>query len=210
AEIWKTYVEEADKWDKELSEGWNKLGLSSVVFTRHFSMSDLFQPFSRFVIESSKSLKPDPAESSAATLRTLTLVLLAMPNQSALTTIALPPNESVFSPSTSAVAVNMLWFLSLILSVAVTLVAMLAKEWCHLFMAGRTGQMHDQARRRQLRLEGLRKWKMEGVITTLPTLMHLALFLFTAGLCVYLWEIHIGVAIPVILISATAAMLYLS
>lgn len=25
AEIWKIYVEEADKWDKELSEGWNKL-----------------------------------------------------------------------------------------------------------------------------------------------------------------------------------------
>ncbi|KAF8593149.1 hypothetical protein BDV93DRAFT_406288, partial [Ceratobasidium sp. AG-I] len=115
-----------------------------------------------------------------------------------------------FSPSASAVAVNVLWFLSLILSIAVTLVSMLAKEWCHLFMAGRTGEMHDQARRRQLRLEGLERWKMAGVIPALPTLMHLALFLFSAGLCVYLWDIHIGVAIPVVLVSVISAALYLS
>ena len=85
------------------------------------------------------------------------------------------PEETPFSPSASAVAVNVLWFLSLILSIAVTLVAMLAKEWCHLFMAGRTGEIHDQARRRQLRLEGLERWKMAGVIPALPTLMHVAL-----------------------------------
>ncbi|KAF8598723.1 hypothetical protein BDV93DRAFT_400768, partial [Ceratobasidium sp. AG-I] len=121
-----------------------------------------------------------------------------------------PSNELVFSPSTSAVAVNVLWFMSLILSIAVTLIAMLAKEWCHIFMAGRTGAMHDQARRRQLRLEGLKRWKMEVMIPALPTLMHLALFLFVAGLCVYLWDIHIGVAIPVVLISLIAAVLYLS
>ncbi|KAF8603247.1 hypothetical protein BDV93DRAFT_407854, partial [Ceratobasidium sp. AG-I] len=106
--------------------------------------------------------------------------------------------------------VNVLWFLSLILSVAVTLIAMLAKEWCHLFMSGRDGNVHDQARKRQLRLEGLKRWKMEGIIPALPTLMHLALFLFAVGLCIYLWNIHAGVAIPVILISVAAGVLYLS
>ncbi|KAF8598728.1 hypothetical protein BDV93DRAFT_419320, partial [Ceratobasidium sp. AG-I] len=113
-------------------------------------------------------------------------------------------------PTTSAVAVNVLWFLSLILSIAVTLIAMLAKEWCHLFMAGRDGNMHDQARKRQQRLEGLKKWNMEAVIPALPTLMHLALFLFAVGLCIYLWNIHAGVAIPVILISVAVGVLYLS
>ncbi|KAF8603252.1 hypothetical protein BDV93DRAFT_409248, partial [Ceratobasidium sp. AG-I] len=163
-----------------------------------------------FVLESSKDLKPDPAESSAARLLIITHLLVTMSNQSVATTVALPPNDSSFIPSTSVVAVNVLWFLSLILSVAVTLIAMLAKEWCHLFMAGRDGNMHDQARKRQQRLEGLKRWHMEAVIPVLPTLMHLSLFLFAAGLCIYLWNIHAGVAIPVILISVAAGVLYLS
>jgi hypothetical protein len=36
AEFWKTYVEEADKWDKELSEGWNKLSC----YSSHFVQAD--------------------------------------------------------------------------------------------------------------------------------------------------------------------------
>ncbi|KAF8598726.1 hypothetical protein BDV93DRAFT_478164, partial [Ceratobasidium sp. AG-I] len=205
AEVWKTYVDEADKWDKELSEGWNKMLDVILIFAALFSAIS-----TAFVLESSKNLKPDPAEFSAARLLIITHLLVTMSNQSASTTVSLPPHESAFTPSAAAVAVNALWFMSLILSVAVTLVAMLAKEWCHLFMAGRTGAMHEQARRRQLRLEGLKRWKMEGVIPALPTLMHLALFLFAAGLCVYLWDIHIGVAIPVVIISAITAILYLS
>ncbi|KAF8595198.1 hypothetical protein BDV93DRAFT_404921, partial [Ceratobasidium sp. AG-I] len=165
---------------------------------------------SRFVLESSKNLKPDSGESSAATLLTISQILLAMSNQSALTTIELPSDESGFSPSTLDVVVNVLWFMSLTLSIAVTLVAMQAKEWRHLFMAGRHGDTHLQARRRQQRLEGLKKWKMEEVLAFLPLAMQLALLLFGAGLCIYLWKIHIAVAAPVILISAIASLFYLA
>ncbi|KAF8602291.1 hypothetical protein BDV93DRAFT_607514 [Ceratobasidium sp. AG-I] len=205
ADVWKVYVEEADKWDKELLEGWNKMLDVILIFAALFSAIS-----TAFVLESSKDLKPDPAEGSATTLLTIAQILLTMSNQSSPTTISILPTEPVFTPSTSAVVVNVLWFTSLILSVAVTLVAMLAKEWCHLFIAGRTGQAHNQARRRQLRIEGLERWGMAGIIPALPTLMHLALFLFAAGLCVSLWSVHLGVAIPVVLISATAAVIYLS
>ena len=129
----------------------------------------------RFVLESSKDLKPDPAESAVATLLLISQTLLAMSNQPVSTPVAVVPDPTHFVPSGSAVAVNVLWFTSLILSVSVTLIAMLAKEWSHLFMVGRTGMPMEQARKRQRRFEGMKAWKMAGVITALPTLMHLAL-----------------------------------
>lgn len=129
------------------------------------------------MLESSKDLKPDPAESAAATLLLISQTLLAMSNQSSLVADpALVSAEPVpFAPTSSAVAVNVLWFTSLILSVSITLIAMLAKEWSHLFMVGRTGMPMEQARKRQKRYDGLKAWRMEGVVTALPTLMHLAL-----------------------------------
>ncbi|KAF8593079.1 hypothetical protein BDV93DRAFT_461846, partial [Ceratobasidium sp. AG-I] len=133
-----------------------------------------------------------------------------MSNQSALAPASISANPAPFIPTSSVVAVNVLWFTSLILSVSVTLVAMLAKEWTHLFMIGRTGVPMEQARKRQKRLDGIKAWKMEGVITALPTLMHIALFLFAGGLCVHLWNIHVGVALPVIAITSLTALIYIT
>lgn len=127
------------------------------------------------MLESSQDLKPDPSESASATLLIISQTLLAMSNQSATTPISTATEPSPFSPSQSAIAVNVLWFASLTLSVSVTLVAMLAKEWSHVFMIGRNGVSQDQARRRQERFDSMEAWKMTGVITALPTLMHLAL-----------------------------------
>ena len=100
--------------------------------------------------------------------------------------VALNSDSSSFVPTGSAVAVNVLWFTSLILSVSVTLIAMLAKEWSHLFMVGRTGMPMEQARRRQRRYDGMKAWKMAGIITALPMLMHIALCEFSCrSVCGY-------------------------
>ncbi|KAF8601345.1 hypothetical protein BDV93DRAFT_558433 [Ceratobasidium sp. AG-I] len=40
--------------------------------------------------------------------------------------------------------------------------------------------------------------------------MHLALFLFAGGLCVYLWDIHIGVAVPVVLLTSITVLIYIA
>ncbi|KAG9123864.1 hypothetical protein FRC07_013699 [Ceratobasidium sp. 392] len=122
------------------------------------------------------------------------------------------PNSAAFSPPRSAVIVNILWLLSLSLSVAVSLIAMLAKDWCYKFMSGRSGQMFEQARRRQERWNGIEQWKMTVILEQLPGLMHLALIsaavLFAAGMCLYLWNINVDVAIPVVAITAISALAY--
>ncbi|CAE6486318.1 unnamed protein product, partial [Rhizoctonia solani] len=165
---------------------------------------------SRFVIESYKSLKPDPADTSSQTLLTIsqTLILIFNGSQPANFTPSSEVETPAFRASAKAICVNVLWFLSLSLSVAVSLISMLAKEWCLEFMAGRTGPPGAQARRRQQRWDGLVRWRMKEVILILPSLVHLSLLLFAIGLCVFLWDVHFGVAIPVVVVTTLAASAY--
>ncbi|KAG8700198.1 hypothetical protein FRC09_006122 [Ceratobasidium sp. 395] len=153
ARVWKTYVREADKSDKEMIEERTK-----------------------FLIESLGDLKPDPAESSAKTLLLMSQTLAAIANGQ---TVTVPDPDALddppFSPSKTAVLVNLLWLLSLSLSIAVSLVAMLAKEWCYKFLSSRIGPVYEQARRRQLKWNGMQRWKMKEVLTYLPGMMHAAL-----------------------------------
>ncbi|KAG8721274.1 hypothetical protein FRC09_008152 [Ceratobasidium sp. 395] len=129
-----------------------------------------------FVIESLSDLKPDPAESSAETLRLMSHTLAAIANgQTVITPAANTSDNHTFSPSKTAVLVNLLWLLSLSLSIAVSLIAMLAKEWCYKFLASRAGPAYEQARRRQLKWNGMERWKMKNILTYLPGMMHAAL-----------------------------------
>ncbi|KAG9074200.1 hypothetical protein FRC06_010860, partial [Ceratobasidium sp. 370] len=182
ARVWKTYVQEAYRWDSDLVDGWN-----------------------RFVIESSKSLQPDSTQTSAQTLSVISQTLLAMANNQPGSPLNLTaPETQDFVAPAWVVCVNTFWFLSLSLSVAVSLVAMLAKDWAHGYMAELTGQPYQQARKRQRRWDGLKEWRVPEVIMFLPSLLHLALF----GLTVYLWNIHLGAAIPVLLITIASAVAY--
>ncbi|KAG9100579.1 hypothetical protein FRC07_010399 [Ceratobasidium sp. 392] len=75
-------------------------------------------------------------------------------------------------------------------------------------MAELTGQPYQQARKRQHRWDSLEEWRMPQVITFLPTLLHLALLLFAIGLTINLWSIHLGAAIPVLVVTLAATGVY--
>ncbi|KAG9089135.1 hypothetical protein FS749_001589 [Ceratobasidium sp. UAMH 11750] len=204
ARVWRTYVKEADRLDKELVEGRNSSLDVLLIFAALFSAIS-----TAFIIESLGDLQPDPAESSAQTLLVVSQTLAAIANGQHVTLQTQGGSSTAaFPPSRSTVAVNVLWLLSLSLSVAVSLVAMLAKDWCYIFMSGRSGPVYEQARRRQERWNGMKRWKMEQVLACLPGALHMALLLFAAGLCVYLWNINISVAVPVIVVTVSATCVY--
>ncbi|CAE6449334.1 unnamed protein product [Rhizoctonia solani] len=201
ARVWRIYVDETDKADKELVDGWNGAMDIMLVFAA------LYSPIlTAFVIESSKDLKPDYSELSTRALLTLSQALLSPGTGSPG---VVPTDIPEFVPTTAVVMVNTLWFLSLGLSIAVTLIAILAKEWCYSFMSRRTGAKLAQGRLRQKRWDGIRYWKMEEIISTLPLLMHIALLLFAIGLAIYLWNINPNVALPVVLTTVLTAVYYI-
>ncbi|QRV94410.1 hypothetical protein RhiJN_22428 [Ceratobasidium sp. AG-Ba] len=160
---------------------------------------------SRFIIESLGDLKPDPAERSVDALLAISQKLdVIITGQQTLNPLTHDPTLDTFTPSYSAIVVNILWLLSLSLSVAVSLIAMLAKEWCYKFMTSRSGTIYNQARRRQQNWDGIEKWKMQEILSYLPGLMHSALL----GLCIYLWDIDVSVAIPVTVVTGIAGYSY--
>ncbi|KAG8693616.1 hypothetical protein FRC08_009009 [Ceratobasidium sp. 394] len=205
ARFWRVYVQEANISDDELSKGWNQMLDVMLLFAALFCSI-----CTAFILDSLKYLRPDQADHTTHTLLVISQTLIAMSNQSTLTPVAADAYPPKFTPPRYAVLINTLWFLSLMLGITVTLIAILAKEWCHVYMAGRTGPMHEQARRRQQRFDGLRTWRMVGLIAFLPTLMHIALFLFTVGLSIYLWHIYPTVAIPVIILTSLTTLFYLA
>ncbi|GAB1524378.1 hypothetical protein RhiTH_007532 [Rhizoctonia solani] len=220
AEVWKRYVLETDRADKELVEGWNNSldmllifvrSLASVTLTSNvrlmWSQAALFSAISTaFILESTHDLKPDFAEVSA---HTLAAILAAVSSGSTANSSDIPTmDQSEFSPSSAAIQVNILWFTSLSLSVAVALIAIVAKDWCYQFMATRTGPALVQGRRRQLRWEGIEQWRMREILNVLPLMMHAALLLFAIGLSLYLWDINPQVALPVVVTTVAVGAFY--
>ncbi|KAH7329762.1 hypothetical protein B0J17DRAFT_580611, partial [Rhizoctonia solani] len=168
ARVWKVYVDETDKWDADLVNRWDRL--VRVLIPRAW--------LTRFLIESSNRLRKDPADTSAESLVIITRTLLAMANNTRPPDLDDPSSaisRTAYQPSRASVLINALWYLSLSLSVVTSLLAMLAKEWCHSFMAGRIGHPFTQARRRQQKWNKIEYWRMRQVLAALPTLMHLAL-----------------------------------
>ncbi|QRV97738.1 transmembrane protein [Ceratobasidium sp. AG-Ba] len=205
ARVWRTYVKETDRWDKEMVDERNNSLDVLLIFAALFSAIS-----TSFIIESLGDLKPDPVESSAKTLEAISQKMDAIiSGQQSASSPAHNSDFTGFTPSYSAILVNILWLVSLSLSIAVSLIAMLAKEWCHKFMLNRTGETYHQARKRQQKWNGIEKWKMQEVLQHLPGLMHSALLLFAIGLCIYLWDINVSVAIPVTAITSIAACIYM-
>ncbi|QRV99822.1 activating signal cointegrator 1 complex subunit 3 [Ceratobasidium sp. AG-Ba] len=206
SQIWEIYVEETDRSDKELVKEWN----DSLDVLLIFVSAALFSAITTaLVIESSHQLQPDPSESSAQTLLDISRTLVAISNGQPVDQSSLvDSSSSEFSPSRTSVAVNALWFLSLGLSVAVSLLAMLSKSWCIAFMSKRTGPKYEQGRRRQLKWAGIERWGMQSVFVYLPALMHMALLLFAIGLAIYLWDTNKSIACPVIALVVVSASVY--
>ncbi|CAE6364225.1 unnamed protein product [Rhizoctonia solani] len=205
ARVWKVYVKETNRADTELVDGWNKSLDVILVFAALFSAIS-----TAFLIESSQKLQEDPADVTAQTLLAISQALSVLVNTTR-TTVEPPSSDTgnTFSPSRIMVAVNTLWYLSLSLSVATSLLAMLAKDWCHSFMAGRTGHPYDQTVRRQQKWMLIEKWKMQELIMVLPSLIHLSVLLFAIGLCIYVWELNKSAAWPVICVTGTSVGFYL-
>ncbi|KAH7325339.1 hypothetical protein B0J17DRAFT_527745, partial [Rhizoctonia solani] len=219
ARFWKVYVDEADRYDNELVDGWSKRHCSRLYLLRAYigqlchyeSHSQVDRNTFRFIIESSKQLQPDPTEVAAETLQAISQTLLAMASNAQVSPeagLAGGNSTSTFVPSRAAVIVNTLWYLSLGLSIATSLMAMLAKDWCRSFLANRTGDLYSQSQRRQRKWAMIERWKMHELILVLPSLIHLSLLLFAVGLCISVWELNRTVSIPVICVTGVVALFY--
>jgi hypothetical protein len=138
-----------------------------------------------------QDLRPNSQDTSAFYLQNIYL-LLADPNRSNL---SIPPalaNPPPFSPPRYAVWVNSLWFLSLIISLTCALLATLLQQWARRYIRVTQPRYssHGRGRIRAFFSEGVDKLHLPWAVETLPFLIHLSLFLFFAGLLVFLLNVN--------------------
>ncbi|KAF8258031.1 hypothetical protein EI94DRAFT_1514278, partial [Lactarius quietus] len=109
--------------------------------------------------------------------------------------ISTPFSPPPFSPPNYAVWVNALWFLSFVMSITCALLATLLQQWARRYL--KVTQPHynlyKRARIRSFFAEGVEKSFLPVVVEALPTLLHLSLSLFFAGLVVFLWNVDITI-----------------
>ncbi|KAI1786114.1 hypothetical protein LXA43DRAFT_1111774 [Ganoderma leucocontextum] len=95
-------------------------------------------------------------------------------------------NSNPTRSAASAMAINALWFSSLICSLAAASISILVKQWLNEYKSGIASVSPEVARIRQFRNDGLKKWRIQEIMMLLPVLLQGALVLFLIGLILFL------------------------
>ncbi|KAI9456352.1 hypothetical protein BJY52DRAFT_1276353 [Lactarius psammicola] len=201
--MWSEYMEEADKYDTRVSDAWKDDANGVLVFTGLFSAT-----VATFIIESYKKLSSDSGNDTTYLLGQISLQLNAFsPNGTYI-----PPTPSPkYSPGLSIILVNSLWLLSLVFSIASALAATLMQQWARRYI--QLPQIprvpRDRARVRSYLFLGILKYRMSRAVEAAPALLHLSVFLFFAGLVIFLFTIFKAVAIVVSICVGFFGFVYL-
>ncbi|KAH9962313.1 hypothetical protein BGW80DRAFT_1180893, partial [Lactifluus volemus] len=108
--------------------------------------------------------------------------------------------------------VNIMWLLSLVLSLTSALFATLTQQWAcrYIQLPELLSSQREQARVRSYLFRGMQKYNMRMLhaVETTPTLLHLSVFLFFVGLVIFFFSINKTVAIVVSVSVGLFALAY--
>ncbi|KAJ7657231.1 hypothetical protein DFH06DRAFT_459363 [Mycena polygramma] len=201
AKLWAVYVSEAEKYDRGLVESWKSDMEGMLIFAGLFSAS-----LTAFLIESYKTLNPDSGDTTVLLLAQISQQLAASANG---TTFRIPP-ITPFKPPASSLICNILWFISLGLSLTCALIATLLEQWARDFLhrADMRSAPVLRARVFSFLYYGLKRFKMHTVVEIIPLLLHASLFLFFVGLVAFLIPVNIALTVVVGVVLATVTIVY--
>ncbi len=121
-------------------------------------------------------------------------------------------DDSKFSPPRYAICVNSLWFSSLAISLTSALLATLLQQWTRRYIrvTQPLSSPHRRARIREFFFSSVDNLHFLLATDAVPTLLHLSVFLFFAGLLVQLYNIHHTVFYTVVPWVAICVVVYAS
>ncbi|KAH9173027.1 hypothetical protein EDB89DRAFT_1850591, partial [Lactarius sanguifluus] len=156
--LWSVYLAESERHDEELAESW-KADMDGLLI---------------FVSQ--------PAGLFSAVVTAFLVGSLQQMTQSNQTpgTTSTPAQAN----SSSLLRANALWCSSLLSSLLSALCATLVQQWARQYTQalGRRAAPHQRARVRAFLLQGIERSGVKAVVEGAPALLHLAMFLFIAGL----------------------------
>ena len=143
---------------------------------------------------------------SSRLLQQVTQELVGIANGDRLTS----PSLDSFKPPRYAIQVNILWFLSLVMTLSCGLGATLVQQWVRRYL--RLTQHSDtpahRVRIRTFLFAGIKEFEVRLVVENISLLLHAAIFLFFAGLIEFLLNINDEVAHVVLAVICLFAAIY--
>ena len=155
-----------------------------------------------FITLSLPQLSPDSGGQTVALLAQLV-------NMSTGAPVAVQ-NITPFKAPASIVRVNVLWFLSLILSLSCALLATLMQQWARrcLDYAQRRGAPQKRGLIRAYMFDGVERFGLSQAVEAMPLLLHTSVFLFLAGFIDFLLPINKVVAFSTLGCISIFAFIY--
>ena len=158
-------------------------------------------------------LKRNPQDTAVFYLENMyKLQVLADPNISRpfipSTPVQLPP----FSPPKYAIWVNSLWFSSLAISLTCAMLATLLQQWARRYLRVTQPPRYTPQHRARIRAfyeDGVDKLRLSWAVRALPSMIHFSLFLFFAGLLIYLFNVSHPVFFAVVWWVGISTVAYL-
>ncbi|VDC05911.1 unnamed protein product [Peniophora sp. CBMAI 1063] len=204
--LWSAYLKASEKGDRTRPKDWEGSAGGILTFTGLFSAT-----VAAFIIESYKSLSPDSGDQTVALL---SQVLPAMVNASSQQAVIMI-NPRPFQVAPLAVATNVLWITSLLISLFCALLSTLVQQWARSYVR-EVNEHHatygQDLRRRAcyhlLRRMGVDSYGLDEFVSWIVALVHLSIFLFTIGLALFLFPINTAVAAVVLGLLGLFALIY--
>jgi len=199
------YLKIAEEQDKKRTEILRTDTDQILVFCGLFSAT-----VGALVVVSMPDLKPPSNQEFLTSLSTYYLQtmtrMLANPGQIYTGEIYDTDLESDFSstaPGKAATWVNLLWLLSLLISLTCALLAISIQQWArrHAEVTPPRYSLYKQARLRAFFTTGIERRKFDLILRTLPLLVHLSLLIFFAGFLVFVFELTADAGHPIFIIS---------
>ncbi|KAH9169500.1 hypothetical protein EDB89DRAFT_1804312, partial [Lactarius sanguifluus] len=204
---WSMYLTLSEKAGKEVIENWKGDAEGILIFTGLFSAT-----VAAFIIEGYKNLSPDSSNTTNALLTQISGQLANISTGTPLTSVT---GQSLgshpFNPTASAIRVNVLWFLSLVLSLNCALSATLMQQWARRYqeLTQRRNAVHRRGRMQAYISDGMSRFKiLAQAVVPISTLLHISVFLFFAGLVEFLFPIYTTVAYTTLVCIGMSAFPY--
>ncbi|KAH9986151.1 hypothetical protein BJV77DRAFT_951294, partial [Russula vinacea] len=187
--LFSMYLDRSDEDDRKTTERWKGECDAILIFTGLFSAA-----LAALISVSIQGLQPNSQAISAFHLGNI-YHLLADTATSSRHVVHHTKSASdlpKFSPPRSAVLVNSLWFLSLVMSLTGALLAVFIQQWAQSYLQATQGRRspRERARIRIYHAEGLEKLYLHWVTRAVPILIHISLFLFFSGLPIFLFSVN--------------------
>ena len=209
ARVWRVYLDEAGQFDVDMVENMRDTVDVILVFAGLFSAI-----VTTLVALTATALQLDHPKVTNMLLMEIIALQRATAAGSSIDSV--PPSTLHADSLANATAettdywINGLWFTSLAFSLSTALLAVLVKQWIQAYIAPTfQGSPKAQAEVRHFRYYGIEMWHVPLIIGLLPTLLHLSLFLFFAGLVVFLFTLDTTIASVVTAIISMTCIVYM-